>query len=476
MLAIVAASITSSHQRLLFHAKSRAALTAITTQSYYCYRRGGRTRIIMRASASVTTTTTCTTASSAAHHTMQSQSQSPAASSVYRNNASLILPVTIDNKSTSDVKSQIQQVISTVCDIDCETDDSDSQFVVTPLSGGLSNQLYVATHQDDDCYLVRIHPDSISADISNSSSSCRSLVNREQETKLLAWLAQRSLAPILHGRFENGRVEEFYHSHVPLTISEMPVYASAIASLLGTLHLQNVPESILPACQRTQGDLFDRIDIWLEMARECGKHEELVCELEQEWAWLQQALKQAFWCQDESCATTHNEFAICFGRQVVVCHMDAQSLNFLKPKSATSLASGSLSSLKMIDYEYSSRNPRIYDIANTFCEFADMNNLRADYSKDYPSNETQTLFLRTYLESLTVNDDNPLQGLNTLQQEEFIESLRQMVARATLLSHLSWSVWSVIQDSIGHITFDYLQYARHRMDGYRYNKHEFWKS
>ncbi|GKZ01080.1 ethanolamine kinase [Mayamaea pseudoterrestris] len=379
---------------------------------------------------------------------------------IYRNNASLVLPVTIDGSSTH-CKDQIQQVISTFCDIDVTSSraDTSSDFTVEPLSGGLSNELFVATHMND-CYLVRIHPDN-SSSRSLNVSSCPSLVDREQETKLLAWLAEQSLAPTLHGRFENGRVEEFYPIHEPLTIADMTTYAPDIAALMGRMHAQIVPENILPACHCLQGDAFGRIDRWFDMARGFGKHGEFLDELEAEWVWLQQALRNEFW-NDEAASDN----AVRFGREIVLCHMDAQSLNFL-------MSSDSESSLKMIDYEYSSRNARVYDIANTFCEFGDMNHMAADFSRDYPSRETQDVFLQSYLNSC--GHSNPLLEFDARQQDEYLATLRCMIAKSTLISHLGWSVWSVVQDSMAHISFDYMQYAQHRLDGYCYNKETFWE-
>jgi thiamine kinase-like enzyme len=155
--------------------------------------------------------------------------------------------------------------------------------------------------------------------------------------------------------------------------------------------------------------------------------------------------------------------------------MDAQSLNLLKAIDSAS------SPLKMIDYEYSSRNPRVFDIANTFCEYADMNHMTADFAVDYPNEETQDLFLQSYLSDCAHAGDtpeesptSPLYALSPIQKAEFFATLRRMIGRASLVSHLGWAVWALVQDSIAHIAFDYEQYARHRMEGYRYNKKTYW--
>ena len=53
------------------------------------------------------------------------------------------------------------------------------------------------------------------------------------------------------------------------------------------------------------------------------------------------------------------------------------------------------------------------------------------------------------------------------QYEQFLRELSAEVDRHALASHLCWSVWSVIQAHVSDIEFDFIEYARLRMGGYK---------
>ena len=143
--------------------------------------------------------------------------------------------------------------------------------------------------------------------------------------------------------------------------------------------------------------------------------------------------------------------------------MDCQSLNILKD------ASGSI---RLIDFEYAGWNPRAADIANTFCEYCDMNNISADYEKEYPSDEAQNDYLKNYV---LQSSPDLAQQLSALQQwESFLAPIRSEIGRFSLLSHLGWSIWCIVKaKEESAIDFDYLAYARHRMDGYYLSKKKY---
>jgi len=54
--------------------------------------------------------------------------------------------------------------------------------------------------------------------------------------------------------------------------------------------------------------------------------------------------------------------------------------------------------------------------------------------------------------------------------DEFIKELAVEADRHSLISHLGWVVWSLIQKKVSCIEFDYLEYARGRMEGYWWMK------
>jgi thiamine kinase-like enzyme len=382
---------------------------------------------------------------------------------------------------------------------------------VKPLLGGLSNELFIVqqcvtiipssdsfsgssssssnndNNDDNDndndtrAVLIRIHPP-------ESSDGCE-IVNRDAENELMAWMSlATTLAPAYYGRFTNGRVEEFYEGHVTLSFRDMPNYAAEIASLLQQMHACQPPANVLPNHNLNRnggGDIWRAVEKWWEMIdSQQGKNDASssfgdfdVQELKTEWNWLQSVLREGHGCEKDASIA---DKAIAFASEIVLTHMDGQSLNLLRPDdSLYSPLSGKtetdneseMKPLRIIDFEYAGWNPRAVDISNTFCEHCDMNNLQADYEKEYPSDKVQEVFLRSYLAGL--ESSSPLEGLTEDEQTLFITALQQEIGRYTLVSHLQWSVWSLVQHRLSSIDFDYIAYAEHRMLGYRYFKQKF---
>jgi thiamine kinase-like enzyme len=316
---------------------------------------------------------------------------------------------------------------------------------VRPLSGGLSNELFVVTSLSTlVSVLVRIHP-----------PENHTIVDRDVENRLVAWLSQQGMAPIFYGRFENGRVEEFYADVSPLRSQEMKDYAPKIARVLSDFHRLEVPATILAKPTTNVPSWFLTVDEWVESIQHVHDTTNLaLCEkIATEWKWLRHWLLEEHALEDEA-----ERGALRWVRQNVLTHMDGQSLNVLKQVNATN----GQGPIRLIDFEYSGWNPRAADLANTFCEFCDMNNLKGDYETEFPCTQVQNDFLMAYLEGTSLQEPS----------DAVIRVLRQEIGRFTLLSHLGWAAWGVIM-SRSVIEFDYIQYSRHRMDGYDHHKEQF---
>jgi len=352
-------------------------------------------------------------------------------------------------------------------------------LVVSPLSGGLSNVLFVVTsssqhHQHHHQVLVRIQQDTTTA-------AQDALVNVEEENLVMAWLSQQGKAPTYYGRFENGRVEEFYSDYTPLSSAEMLLYQTQIASLLASIHAMVPPESVLPRRNPNdgKGQCWSTIQKWLDIYKSQTTQEEEeepldecldVDYLQRELQWLQgqlttttsaSTIKETL-LNDATTTTTNNNAAIQYCRQVVFCHMDAQSLNLLRNDKKNIKNNDNI---KLIDYEYASWNPRAADIAHTWCEYCDMNNLQANYQQEYPSEQAQAEFLEQYLKHIMAGDD--------FDKDDDYPIMLLEVNRHALISHLMWTVWSLVQSKVSDIEFDYLQYAKQRMEGYHYFKQRY---
>ena len=354
----------------------------------------------------------------------------------YKNDASKILPIRVDCSSKEQLDQQITRVVQELCPTLFQDTDS-NHLCITKLSGGLSNALFAVKSHDSHEVLVRIQPND-------------GLVNLEQENGISAWLSSLNKAPLYYGRFENGRVEEFYSGYTPLDCRDMQRHQAQIASLLASLHASTPPVRVLPKPTNHMGYCWTGMQSWLNIARAQHQSLDIPClnldYLQQELGWLKRQLATT--------SSTHSQ-AVRYCRQVVFTHMDAQSLNLLKNGNE----------IKLIDYEYAAWNPRAADIANTFCEYCDMNRLKANYQTQYPSPQQQDEFIHAYLTAMQDTDLIPTRDYAVVRRE---------IGKHSLISHLMWTVWSIVQHQSSEIEFDYLEYAQQRMRGYDYFKQHYY--
>ena len=56
------------------------------------------------------------------------------------------------------------------------------------------------------------------------------------------------------------------------------------------------------------------------------------------------------------------------------------------------------------------------------------------------------------------------------EYENFLREFSYDVNRHSLVSHLYWSVWAIIQAHVSSIDFDFIKYAKLRMMGYSFFK------
>lgn len=415
------------------------------------------------------------------------RTESTESGTTHRDNADDVLPYTV-TVSSEDKDEQIKNVSKELCPF--LRDFPNDKLSVKPLTGGLSNELFVvssACNQSSGkrkCVLVRLHPSNINAE--------NTIVDRDVENNVCAWLSSQHVGPIYYGRFRNGRVEEYYPNHISLSYKEMPLVGpSHIAPIMAHFHSLQIPRhlltykssAIMNSMQSTErGDIFVRAQTWLNMAEnltnaENQKAVDMLNRLKKDWSWLQDALHEAPNSEEPSSSTLAKTFL----RQNVFAHMDMQSQNLLRnanqkidPESSPPMALDC--PLQVIDFEYAGFNPRAVDMANTFCEHCNMNNIKADYEAEYPSVEVQNAFLKSYIQQTLVYTQDS-SNLNYLKESiddlDFLAAARHEIGRYTLVSHISWAIWSIVQSTLSDIDFDYIKYAQHRMDGFEYMKGRF---
>ncbi len=149
-----------------------------------------------------------------------------------------------------------------------------------------------------------------------------------------------------------------------------------------------------------------------------------------------------------------------YARRVVFAHNDLLSGNILHVDGEHGV--------RFIDFEYGDYNYRAFDMANHFCEHAGFD---SDFARWYPAQESQAHFFRAYLLAASPDllDQLEVRG----ETSDFLLALSEVVNLFALAAHCYWGVWAVVQAYHSPIDFDFLNYSRLRLDGYRYHKELF---
>jgi ethanolamine kinase len=488
-------------------------------------------------------------------HISSSVSPNPSSTTTaYFNNADIIAPleINISSSNQSSLQQQVYDVLQEIFPSFLAKIPQPHDLKIQPLTGGLSNHLFTVRSQngcstnyhqatstscrDDECpaplpptiLLVRIHDSSDSDNEdphvnteSGAHKSHYSTVDREYENRISAVLSSLKLAPLFYGRFQNGRLEEFYEDVRPLSHTEMGIsydndggtgngtgseythtptypYTVPIAQQLGKLHRVQLDESL----SKCNGDhcytweIYGRIEDWIQVSNDLhgssihSQERMILEEIQGEWKWLSREIgpengglvgtEQEGEGNDIDSKEYIQRRAIRYCRDVVFTHMDCQSLNILTPVTPTAVGSTTSKNdrankeIRLIDFEYAGMNPRAVDLGNTFAEFCDMNNLKPDYEREYPSEMCQNVFLLNYI---CASDDVLAEEIDEMTadgKELFLSIMRDVIGKHSLLSHLGWACWALIMSKTSTIEFEYVAYAKIRMDGYRFFKSRHW--
>jgi len=141
---------------------------------------------------------------------------------------------------------------------------------------------------------------------------------------------------------------------------------------------------------------------------------------------------------------------------VVFCHNDVHEGNCLFDK--TRRGKKLPSDMRLIDFEYASYNFRSFDHANHFGEWMfNYENDQAPYYTYNPTNwptDNQILFyLKHYCKEMEI----------PLDKTQMLLEIKQFA----LVSHIYWFLWSLVQEKVSVIRFDYKSYAYDRLQAYR---------
>jgi len=310
-----------------------------------------------------------------------------------------------------------------------------AHYSCKPLTGGLTNELFLASSSQNtsavaDTVIVRYFgPGKVN--------------NINEENIVATVLGASSLAPVVYGIFDGGRIEEFIPSK-PLRTAELPEYATIIASKLATIHSLTLPMD-------KSGNWWDvNSALWWETIdlRKSNLTDELY-----------QRLKDATEIATNIVKNSKSP--------VKFCHNDLQELNLLQPNNAKDK-----SALMVIDFEYAGYMNRAIDVGNHFCEYMydyiveTAPCFTADLSK-YPSKEQQQEFAEAYFKTLSSG-----QRFSQEEIDVFLAEGREF----SLVSHVLWALWAVygaIQKDMKYDGFDYIKYAEQRLNDLNIQKSMF---
>ena len=138
----------------------------------------------------------------------------------------------------------------------------DKPRAITPVLGGITNQLFKAEFENHEPLLVRIFGGPI---------------DRNVENAVFSGLAAKGVAPSYLGRFANGRVEGWLKNAEPLKLDQMsdPNLSTKVACEMAKLHTYTIPSDIINDDNKTlltQPAMWNQLDSWLQQAQETSSN------------------------------------------------------------------------------------------------------------------------------------------------------------------------------------------------------------
>ncbi|OQV11527.1 Ethanolamine kinase 2 [Hypsibius exemplaris] len=322
----------------------------------------------------------------------------------------------------------------------------DEKLIIKKFTGGVTNKLLAAYFPSDKRKktLIRVY-----------GAETDKFIDRAAEIKTLLMLNENQCSGKLYGVFENGMCYEFVPGET-LTLDD--VRDEHISRLI----IRNFVK--LHCVYRTSGggerqvfNPFKKMSSFLELVPKAFEDEE------KQRKFMEYYPNPEIFAQEIEILKEHlTGFDIQSPK--VFCHNDLLCANILYDKEKDCV--------NFIDFEYAGLNHQAYDLANHFNEFAGVE--ECDYSR-FPSREYQISWLTYYLKcwNKVHNGDSDGGADDDVEvTDQQVESLYVVVNKFTLVSHLLWILWTLIQAEHSEIDFDFLRYGKLRFDEYNRRKHE----
>lgn len=266
------------------------------------------------------------------------------------------------------------------------------------------------------------------------------LFSREKELETFRKLAGKGMGPRLLLEFENGRVEEYLEGPKlePLDIRR-PQISKLVASAMRHFHESFSVE------EKDKRSSWDRLRSW---------HEIVVGMLDGVEGMSKEERKEILGLGHDIDLIERRLTQLPFGDEFCLCHNDVHYANMVM------LQEGECLTIKLIDYEYALPNTPAFDIGNHWNEWcSDFESVETMDFTLFPELDERLEFVRNYLE----------QGAGETIDGHAIGQLEAAANRFSVVSHLMWGLWAIIQSCTSTIEdgLDFVNYARLRLGEYK---------
>ncbi|XP_067312834.1 ethanolamine kinase 1 [Pseudorasbora parva] len=304
---------------------------------------------------------------------------------------------------------------------------------------GITNQLmgcYVGSMSEDPVLLVRIY-----------GQRTELFLDRDKEMEMFQVLHKHGCGPELYCSFTNGICYEFVRGVVlDDTLLRQPSVYRLIATEMGKIH--SIKSGEIGKSSPVTPVLWSRLSQFLNLVQSSDVSKPQRSSAHVEAPNLKIIIKEM---EELKSVLTH------INSPVVLCHNDLLTKNVIYNQEE--------GIVKFIDYEYADFNYQAYDIGNHFNEFAGIDNVDSSL---YPSFKLQFDWLTAYLESFKSCND----AHSAVTKEEVLQ-LYVQVCKFSLVAHLFWCLWALLQAKHSTIDFDFNRYAMARFNYYFEKKQEF---
>lgn len=265
------------------------------------------------------------------------------------------------------------------------------------------------------------------------------MIDRKAELRNILTLNKIGLPPRLYATFENGIAYEYIPGRtLNCKIVRQPEIYKLVATHLAYIHKIKLPDvAKKPMLWEKVQDFFNMLPESFSDSTKQERYKATIMpryKMQEEYNMLKIELLK-------------------LNSPVVFTHNDLLLNNIIYSAEKNSLA--------FIDFEYSALNYQAYDIGNHFAEFCGFDNV--DYS-NYPNKELQWDWLQVYLSAL--------HNCNDISDRD-IHKLYVQVNKFTLVSHMFWGIWALLQAEYSTIDFDYMKYVAIRLNEYLAKKDAF---